>query len=386
MAQVLSPGMFHASAAFLPSSFTMYTTMAGMACFMNWRGGIKTSQAMAWFAVGGALGWPFAAALCFPFIVEEVIFACLAPQAALGDWVMRMIRGTVAGALAVGAETVITSFFYRKLEVVPWNIVKYNIFGGEGKGPEIYGTEPWYFYFQNLLLNFNIWFVLALFTLPLFILKKIFGSARDGAAIGGLRTIIFMSPFYMWLTIFSFQPHKEERFMYPAYPCLALNAALSFHIILAALGNADPKTLIGKIPARIKLIIVASAVIGSIDIGVARIFGMYNAYSAPIRVLEPLQNSTIGGYGESVCYGKEWYRFPSSYHLPNEMKAKFVKSEFDGLLPGEFATARTGFGFWSGTWLTPAGMNDRNEEDTGKYVSFDPCLSAFPTRLTIIST
>lgn len=99
MAMVFSPGMFHASAAFLPSSFAMYTTMAGMACFMNWRGGIKTSQGIFWFALGGVLGWPFATALCLPFMVEEVIFAVLAPTDAIGDWVMRIIRGIVAGGL-----------------------------------------------------------------------------------------------------------------------------------------------------------------------------------------------------------------------------------------------------------------------------------------------
>jgi alpha-1,2-mannosyltransferase len=252
---------------------------------------------------------------------------------------------------------------------VPWNIVKYNIFGGEGRGPDIYGTEPWYFYFQNLLLNFNIWFVLALLALPVFLLKKKFGSARDGGIVGGMRTVIFMSPFYLWLAIFSFQPHKEERFMYPAYPTLALNAAMTLHILLAAFGQADPNTLVGKIPARIKLILVSLAIIGSIDLGASRIYGIYTAYSAPLKIFEPLQQGTMGGWGESVCYGKEWYRFPSSYHLPNEMKAKFVKSEFSGLLPGEFATARTGFGFWSGAWLTPPGMNDRNIEDYGKYVS-----------------
>lgn len=250
------------------------------------------------------------------------------------------------------------------------------MFGGEGKGPEIYGTEPWYFYFQNLLLNFNIWFILALLSLPVFIIKKVYGSARDGAAVGGMRTIIFMSPFYMWLAIFSFQPHKEERFMYPAYPALALNAAMTLHILLAAFGQADPRTFVGRIPPRLKLILVSTAIIGSIDIGLARIYGIYDAYSAPLKIFEPLQNGTVGNYGESVCYGKEWYRFPSSYHLPNAMKAKFVKSEFSGLLPGEFAEARTGFGFWSGAWLTPPGMNDQNIEDFGKYVSIHYSLSS----------
>jgi len=243
------------------------------------------------------------------------------------------------------------------------------MFGGEGKGPEIYGTEPWDFYFRNLALNFNIWFVLAVAAMPIFFIKKVFGSSRDGGIVAGLRTVIFMSPFYLWLAIFSFQPHKEERFMYPAYPALALNAAMTLHILLTAFGTSDPKTLVGKIPARLKLIIVSFCIFGSVDLGLARIYGIYSAYSAPLQIFEPLQIGGINNVGDSVCYGKEWYRFPSSYHLPHEMQAKFVKSEFSGLLPGEFATSRVGFGFWSGAWLTPPGMNDQNIEDMGKYVS-----------------
>ena len=156
--------------------------------------------------------------------------------------------------------------------------------------------------------------------------------------------------------------------MYPAYPALALNAAMSLHIILAAFGHSDPRTLIGKIPPRLKLLVVSLMIIGSVDVGVARIYGIYSAYSAPLKIYEPLQNGTIGMRDDSVCFGKEWYRFPSSYHLPNGMRAKFVKSEFNGLLPGEFSEAKTGFGFWSGAWLIPAGMNDLNQEDLGKYV------------------
>jgi alpha-1,2-mannosyltransferase len=253
---------------------------------------------------------------------------------------------------------------------VPFNIVLYNIFSGPGRGPEIYGTEPWHFYIRNLLLNFNIWFLLAVAALPLFTIKKILSkSPQEGGTVTGLRSIIFMSPFYLWLGIFSFQPHKEERFMYPAYPALALNAAMALHIILAAFGQSDPKTLVGKIPAKLKLLIVSIFVIGSIDIGLARIYGIYSAYSAPLKIYEPLQTGEFESTGGSVCFGKEWYRFPSSYHLPNKMKAKFIKSEFSGLLPGEFSTAKTGFGFWSGAWLIPSGMNDQNIEDMGKYVS-----------------
>lgn len=251
--------------------------------------------------------------------------------------------------------------------MVPLNIVLYNIFSGPGRGPEIYGTEPWHFYIRNLLLNFNIWFVLAVAAMPLFALQKVFTRTQQTSTINGLRSIVFMSPFYLWLAIFSFQPHKEERFMYPMYPCLALNAAMGLHIILAAFGNSSPRSFIGMLPARLKLLIISIFLIGSVDIGIARIYGTYKAYSAPLKIYQPLEE--VGSYGDSVCFGKEWYRFPSSYHLPKEIRAKFVKSDFEGLLPGEFSEAK--LGFWAGAHMLPPGMNDRNEEDMGKYVSHD---------------
>lgn len=293
---------------------------------------------------------------------------------------MRAISGVALTIPAVVCpqvfDTAINAFFYRKLEIVPWNIVKYNIFSSSG-GPNLYGTEPWTFYFKNLALNFNIWFVLALLSLPLFVIRRfIVPSGHDFRS--GMRSLVFMTPFYMWLAIFTLQPHKEERFMYPAYPFLALNAAISFHILVTALGNANPNKLIGMIPAKIKLALLALGVILSLDISLARILGIYSAYSAPLQIYKPLAAGTaggkpLGGIGDFVCFGKEWYRFPTSYFLPREMHAKFVRSEFRGLLPGEFSEARTGFGIWGGTWLTPSGMNDRNEEDMGKYVELRTC-------------
>jgi alpha-1,2-mannosyltransferase len=101
MAMVFSPGMFHASAAFLPSSFAMYTTMLGIASFMNWRGGLKTAHGMFWFALGGILGWPFSLALSAPFLFEELFFATLSSKDALIDCVMRLLRGFVAGIIVL---------------------------------------------------------------------------------------------------------------------------------------------------------------------------------------------------------------------------------------------------------------------------------------------
>ncbi|KAF7559513.1 hypothetical protein G7046_g4649 [Stylonectria norvegica] len=387
IATIFSPGNFHASTAFLPSSFAMYMVMLGAAAFMNWRGGLKTSHAIFWFAMAGVLGWPFAAALCAPYMLEELVLAIFSDNVARFEWFHRTSRGVVAGGILLTIDWLINFFFYKKSESVTWNIIKYNIFSSTG-GPELYGTEPWTFYFKNLALNFNIWFILAVAAFPLFILQKILSPSAQGFQ-SGLRTVVFIAPFYMWLTIFTLQPHKEERFMYPVYPFLILNASISFHLVLTALGNTDPKTLVGKISARLKLLSVALAVFLSLDVGLARVYGVYSAYSAPLNIYAPLWKNVTGtgviGLPEDVvCFGKEWYRFPSSYFLPRDIHAKFVRSEFRGLLPGEFSEARNGFGFWSGTWLPTDGMNGQNEEDPGKYTElrFCPFLvdTQFPDR------
>jgi alpha-1,2-mannosyltransferase len=185
-----------------------------------------------------------------------------------------------------------------------------------------------------------------------------------------LRISILITPFYLWLGIFTLQPHKEERFMYPAYPFLVLNAAIALHFILTWVGNPDPKTLMGMIPAQVKFAIVMVAILGAVNVGILRIFGTVSAYRAPLQIYQTLE---IANPEDTVCFGKDWYRFPTSQFLPNGIHAKFVKSEFDGLLPGDFSEAGTGFGFFPGTWLIPAGMNDRNEEDPGKYIHLSHC-------------
>ncbi|KAK9435433.1 alpha-1,2-mannosyltransferase (Alg9) [Metarhizium brunneum] len=380
---VICPGNFHASASFLPSSFAMYMCMLGAASFMNWRGGIKTAHGIFWFAAAGILGWPFASALCAPYLLEELVLVLFSDKDAFIESIIRFFRGVIAGLIVLFFDFLINLFFYKKIAVVSWNIVKYNIFSSTG-GPDLYGTEPWTFYFKNLALNFNIWFVLALLALPLFLLQKVISPSGQGFQ-SGLRTVVFVTPFYMWLAIFTAQPHKEERFMYPVYPFLTLNASISLHIVLAAVGSTDPSTIAGKIPARLKLLAVSAVMLLALDVSLARLYGIYSAYSAPLRIYSRLWQSShgqtpVGREEDIVCFGKEWYRFPSSYFLPRDMHAKFIRSEFRGLLPGEFSEAKIGFGFWSGTWLPTSGLNDRNEEDPGKYVDIRACSFLVDTK------
>lgn len=105
IATILSPGNFHAATAYLPSSFAMYMCMLGAAAFMNWRGGLKTAKGIFWFAMAGVLGWPFAAALCAPFILEEVMLVFVGDKNAAIESLLRMTRGVVAGLVVVVSKT-----------------------------------------------------------------------------------------------------------------------------------------------------------------------------------------------------------------------------------------------------------------------------------------
>jgi alpha-1,2-mannosyltransferase len=375
---VTSPGMYHAAVAYLPSSFAMYFVMLGMSAFMDWRGGLRTAQGIFCIGAGACIGWPFAAAMAAPFLFEELLLAALSDLQGLKTLFWRVIDGTVRTLLLVLVQVGLDWFFYKKWTLVPLNIVLYNVFSN--KGPELYGTEPWHFYLRNLFLNFHVWLVLALVSMPLLLAQHFF-KVKGATKSSYLRGIIFLAPFYMWLAIFTLQPHKEERFMYPAYPALILNAAVSFHIILANLGSNDPKDFVSKIPVALRLHAIVGFLCLATVIAAFRIIGTITAYNAPLAIYAPLHQPGGSRAGDLVCLGKEWYRFPSHYHLPDGVRAKFVRSEFTGLLPGEFSEAAQGFGMFPGTWLVPPGMNDENREDSGKYTDLRRCTFLIDSHL-----
>ena len=167
-------------------------------------------------------------------------------------------------------QTGIDSLFYQKFVCVPWNIVSYNVFSGSSKGPNIYGTEPWHFYIRNLVLNFGIWLPLALLTIPLIGVQH-FLRKNPASRTSLIQTAAYASPFYLWLAIFTLQPHKEERFMYPAYPFLALNGALSLHALLGLLGRLPRPRLLSP---RLVLALAGGAVAASTLFSVLRTAGL----------------------------------------------------------------------------------------------------------------
>lgn len=87
-----SPGMFHASASFLPSSFTMYMSMLGLTAFLDWRRQ-KIAQGIMWFGLGAIVGWPFAGALIVPLLLTEVLVGFI--SGSLGTVVSGIFDGAI---------------------------------------------------------------------------------------------------------------------------------------------------------------------------------------------------------------------------------------------------------------------------------------------------
>lgn len=100
---ISSPGLFHASVAFLPSSFSMYTAMLGLAAFMNWRGGLKTAEGIMWFGIGGIVGWPFSTALIIPFLTEDLYLASMMDE--LSEVIFRYLDGVVRCVIVLVSMT-----------------------------------------------------------------------------------------------------------------------------------------------------------------------------------------------------------------------------------------------------------------------------------------
>ena len=150
---------------------------------------------------------------------------------------------------------------YQKLAIVPLNIFRYNVLSTSGGGPELYGTEPSSFYVLNGLLGFNIMFPLALLSLPAVALTTIvdpkrFGDLRDRVKAHtspAVSLAIRLVPMYLWIAVISFQPHKEERFLFPAYGLILLNGCTTLYLARGWLEQAFLK--VTKSPYRVSFLI-----------------------------------------------------------------------------------------------------------------------------------
>ncbi|XP_046854479.1 alpha-1,2-mannosyltransferase ALG9-like [Xenia sp. Carnegie-2017] len=370
---VFASGMYISAAAFLPSSFSMVTMMIA---YGGWYIG-DYSIAIFFTAVASLIGWPFSALLGFP-IAFDLVFV----RKRLVYFIWWSLTSFVALLMPL---VYFDSYYYGKTVFTAFNIIYYNVFG-EG-GPDLYGTEPWIYYFLNAFLNFNIVFVLALISLPLYMLLELYLSNCKGKKVYmPPRVILSLVAIYLWILVFFTRPHKEERFLFPIYPLICLAGAVALSSLQAAFDS---------LPKLIKLNLAGTdfSVIGTLMVfalvSLSRSTALFINYHAPLDVYHQLDrlNENMRNEGldrkfkVNLCVGKEWYRFPSSFFLPKGWELKFIRSEFRGQLPKPYSLHA------NATKIIPTDMNNMNKEEESRYIDVKYChflMDLSTSRITLL--
>eukprot|EP01138_Halocafeteria_seosinensis_P012776 gb/GECG01013052.1/.p1 GENE.gb/GECG01013052.1/~~gb/GECG01013052.1/.p1 ORF type:complete len:665 (+),score=42.18 gb/GECG01013052.1/:1-1995(+) len=389
-----SAGMYHSSVAFVPSTTAMYGMMLffGALCREEHTKAFGIACAVVWIT------WPFAGLI---FVIPGIYMLWAQSEQKINNLVVKSgVTIVLTSAACLGVSAYFDWKYYGKPCIAVWNIIRYNVLESDSEaGSELYGVEETTFYLKNLFLNFMC-LPLAIFGVVLTPLLS-FQQKLDAALA---RTLV--CTLILWVGFMSTRPHKEERFMFPIYPLLAFAAAIG----LEAVGNFV-QYISGS--SRLKRFIVVCALLGHAISGSSRIAGLRLHYGAPLAAWEELFRVSQGekapegalsptgadrllaswgtkpsNTGMRVCAGKEWYRFPASFFLPDQvspwiydqnatvvknpvrsgrLELRFVRSGFRGELPQEFDEE-------NGTQGNNDGFNMYNREETkGRYVLLEDC-------------
>ncbi|CAN7948308.1 unnamed protein product [Ixodes pacificus] len=343
---LFSTGMFVSSTAYLPSTFSMYATLVATG---GWFMGDTRVTVLA-TAIGALLGWPFSAALGLPAALDVVLLKRKARS--FFTWC------AVSLAIVLPALISVDSHYFGRPVLAPLNIVLYNVFSSHGAN--LYGVEPWTFYLKNGALNFNLAFPVALLAAPALALARYLNKKRTPG-------VLDISPMYLWFAIFFSQAHKEERFLFPVYPLVCLCAAVtldSLEALVAVGGSARRLERLGSSASRFLWVAFLAT---TTLLSISRTVALYRNFRAPMEIYMELAPLAGDGRATTLCLGKEWYRFPSSFFLPENWQLAFLESEFRGQLPKPFAQGP------HATRLVPRDMNDQNREERSRYVRASQC-------------
>ncbi|KAK7197628.1 dolichyl-P-Man:GDP-Man5GlcNAc2-PP-dolichyl alpha-1,2-mannosyltransferase [Novymonas esmeraldas] len=213
----------HAAASVLPTSFVMICNFVVLGCWLrteSWTAAAAASAAapsalsrarlarydthtraprvapapappphLAWCVnvalflcvLGVVAGWPFAGLVAAPVGLDLLL-----------RFPARAVASTAASLAVVGtAALLMDARYYCRWTLSSLNVVVYNVFGGPGRGPELFDVEPWYFFYKNLALNFHLLFLAAMLA-PVVVLCAPRRQpavtrawvAEDGAAVG----------------------------------------------------------------------------------------------------------------------------------------------------------------------------------------------------------
>jgi len=209
-----SGGIAACSASFLPSSFAMSLISISIASLLyalssrdSTTDQLAGLRGCVWsMGVAGLVGWPFVGLLALPMAVGLLRVLPLRSVVVVG-----LQAAGALGLMVLLADTVM----YGKVTFSPLNLIAYNVMGLGGDST-LYGTEPWWFYIANGIINLNIALPLAA-ALPVVIgLRSIFYPARKGDSSMSSRkndslteiwwiAVAIFCPAFVWVLCMSLQ-------------------------------------------------------------------------------------------------------------------------------------------------------------------------------------
>ena len=384
IASVSSAGMFHAAPAYLPSSHVMSCWMCSAAAQI--RGNDTEAIVLGLVAVLG-FGWPFSAVLFVTTGVWAVMKAAgfvgvrrsseeeknkrmSSSSLDVAAVIKLLLRTTLHAGIIQSVVMAIDYVHYGKIVSPTLNIFIYNT---KGQGDELYGIEPLSYYIKNIFLNLNFVSVLGIVALPIIWVKALVQNRQANDSTFSAKMLLLL-PMYIWLAIVAPRPHKEERFLFPIYPMLCVGAALVVDEV-ALFASGLVQRFVPSSPwttQKMKQGVTISALLPIVLISVSRSTALVANYSSPLKAYSRLYEhiTTVRDGPITVCVGGEWYRYPSSFHLPPYTKLAFIKSSFGGQLPQPF----TEYGSKEQSLSLQKGkFNDMNEEEMDRYVVIQSC-------------
>ena len=412
-----STGMGHASGALLPSStFMGYWLYAATAYIRHQHHWFVLVAVMASLTVG----WPFAVIVLVPLGIGIILREYYCSESIvrlvqfIGLWIVPVTL------LVQGLVFWIDYKYYGRLVSPLWNIIVYNTKAG---GDELYGIEPFSYYIKNLIVNFNYVAVVGVLAfIPLLTMVVVllpYAKQKKRTLLLVLDGCCLMLPLYLWLGVVMPRPHKEERFLYPIYPCLCLGAAvvsvvsvqtgMHYYYGYSTLSSSPSPSMIittkqeqskedsGR--RRSSLIVLLLIWIPAAIISSARLLALSKYYTGPLRLYSQLSEAILHNTATTVAMTKptmmictcgEWYRFPSSFFVPESRSLSssattveeeeavinfnfgFAQSTFDGQLPQPFTTDGSGHPSFPREGGARANIfNDMNQPEPGSYTSLD---------------
>lgn len=175
--------------------------------------------------------------------------------------------------------------------------------------------------------------------------------------------------------------------MYPIYPLICASAALTIKPIeQLVVGTKRPYS------SPVFKVIIFTCCLAYLGLSFSRVISLHQGFRATFDVFSDLKKFDKDGYQPvvnissnnannssvqkhiNVCYGKEWYRYPSSFFLPGEDKyrLRFIRSDFKGQLPKLYENDDPKFKGLK-TRIVYDDFNDLNKEEISRYVKPEQC-------------